>query len=195
MKALEIYPLTAERWPDLADLFGSTGADGGCGCMYWRFTSQEYARSNRQRNKTALRQRVEVGEATGLLAYHAQQPVGWCGISPRENFARLQHSRHFRSLDEKPTWSIVCFFIMQQYRRQHIATGLLRAAVKYAFEHGAEVIDSYPIQMWTETVTVQSAFPGTVAWFRAVGFREVLQTEARSGGQQRVIMRLESARS
>ncbi|HEY3391663.1 MAG TPA: GNAT family N-acetyltransferase [Lacipirellulaceae bacterium] len=191
MKALQIYPLTAERWSDLVELFGSTGADGGCWCMYWRFTSKEYTRSTRQRNKIALRQRVEAAEATGLLAYYAQQPVGWCGISPRENFARLQHSRHFRPLDDKPTWSIVCFFIERQYRRQHIATSLLRAAVNYAFEHGAQVIESYPIQMWTETVTVQAAFPGTVAWFHAVGFREVMQTEARSGGQQRVIMRLE----
>jgi ribosomal protein S18 acetylase RimI-like enzyme len=104
---------------------------------------------------------------------------------------RLQHSRHFRPLDDKPTWSIVCFFIKRHYRRQHIATSLLRAAVTHAFAQGAQVIESYPIQAWTERVTVQAALPGTVAWFRAVGFREVRQTEARSGGQQRVIMRLE----
>jgi GNAT superfamily N-acetyltransferase len=79
----------------------------------------------------------------------------------------------------------------REYRRQQLATSLLRAAVNYAFEHGAEVIESYPIGTWTETVTAHSAFPGTAAWFHEAGFREVMQTEARSGGQPRVIMRLE----
>jgi GNAT superfamily N-acetyltransferase len=94
-------------------------------------------------------------------------------------------------LDDKRPWSIVCFFIKRQYRRQQLATSLLRAAVNYAFGHGAEVIESYPIGTWTETVTAHSAFPGIAAWFHEAGFREVMQTEARSGGQPRVIMRLE----
>src|SRR5688572_22727774 len=190
-KNLEFYPLTTERWMDFVNLFGTSGADGGCWCMYWRFTQQEYARSNRQNNRDALHQRVEAGDATGLLAYQAQQPVGWCGLSPRENFARLQRSRHFRPVDERLTWSIVCFFITRSHRRQSIARHLLQAAVVYAFERGAQAVESYPIQTWSETVTAQAAFPGTVDWFRAVGFREVVQTEARSGGQRRVLMRLE----
>jgi GNAT superfamily N-acetyltransferase len=191
MQNLDIYPLTPERWLDLVRLFGQAGADGGCWCMYWRFTQQEYASSNRQRNQAALYALVEAGAVPGLLAYLGQQPVGWCGLGPREQFGRLQRSRHFRPIDDKPTWSIICFFIDRQHRRQQIATRLLEAAVAHAMAHGAQAVESYPIEAWSETVTMQAAFPGTMAWFEAVGFRQVAQTEARSGGQQRVIMRYE----
>jgi GNAT superfamily N-acetyltransferase len=191
MQSLIIYPLSPERWSDLVRLFGPAGADGGCWCMYWRFTQQQYANSNRQRNQAALQELASADDAPGLLAYHGQQPVGWCGLGPRERFARLQRSRHFRPVDDKLTWSIICFFIERQHRRQGVATRLLEAAVRYAIAHGAQVVEGYPIETWSETVTMQTAFPGTVAWFEAMGFRQVAQTEARSGGQPRAIMRYE----
>jgi hypothetical protein len=131
MQNVEIYPLTSERWSDLLRLFGPSGADGGCWCMYWRFTQQQYAQSNRQLNQAALHDLVEAGNIPGLLAYQADQPIGWCGLSPREQFARLRRSRHFRPIDDRPTWSIVCFFIARQHRRQHVATRLLQFAVTY----------------------------------------------------------------
>jgi GNAT superfamily N-acetyltransferase len=190
-KGLEIHPLTPERWPALVQLFGPSGADGGCWCMYWRLRQREYTRSSRHQNQAALLKLVEGGHTPGLLAYQDRHAVGWCGLSPREHFARLERSRHFRSVDDQPTWSIVCFFVEGRYRRQHVASRLLQAAVAYSFEQGAQAVETYPIEAWSATVTAQSAFPGTVAWFHAAGFREVAKTAARSGGQARIIMRIE----
>jgi len=31
-----VTPATAERWPDLEALFGSSGASAGCWYMFWR---------------------------------------------------------------------------------------------------------------------------------------------------------------
>jgi GNAT superfamily N-acetyltransferase len=190
---LSIYPLTSERWDDLAKLFGPIGADGGCWCMYWRFTAQQYAHSTKTQNKSALQTLLRHNSLPSLLAYAGHQPIGWCGVSPRLSFARLARSRYFPASDDTGVWSIVCFFIQRQHRRHQVATTLLRAAVPHAFAQGASALEAYPIRRWTKQVSNSAAFPGTLAMFQRAGFREVVTTDARSGGQQRVVMRYEKS--
>ncbi len=38
----EVYPVTADRWPDLEALFGPKGAYAGCWCMNWRLKRSLY---------------------------------------------------------------------------------------------------------------------------------------------------------
>jgi GNAT superfamily N-acetyltransferase len=74
-----------------------------------------------------------------------------------------------------PVWSIVCYFIAAEARRQQIASRLLAAAVDYARAHGAEVIEAYP----KDTGAVPGPHPderlhfGTLSMYRAAGFSEV----------------------
>ena len=187
--AIAVHPLTPDRWDDLAALFGRVGADGGCWCMYWRLTGAEYARSDRERNRALLRDLVERDRVPGLLAYLDGRPVGWCGLGPRDGFARLQRSRDLKPVDDLPVWSIVCFFVRRADRHRGVARALLRAGVRYAAAHGAPAVEAYPIDLRGSTVGAKAAFPGTVAMLRAAGFREVATTNARSGGAARVIMR------
>jgi hypothetical protein len=49
-KAIEVHPVTPERWGDLEKLFGPSGAYGGCWCMYFRMRSSDNARE-RERTK------------------------------------------------------------------------------------------------------------------------------------------------
>ena len=51
---LTIRPLTPELWPKLEDLFGESGAVGGCWCMYWRL-GRAICRRSREENKAAFR--------------------------------------------------------------------------------------------------------------------------------------------
>jgi GNAT superfamily N-acetyltransferase len=185
----EIHPLESNRWNDLEELFGKTGGDGGCWCMYWRLSQKEYKDGDRYQRKRILKSFVENGKPVGLLAYHGEAPVGWCGLGPRESFTRLERSRYLKRADDKPVWSIVCFFINSQYRRQGIASALIKSAIEYAAENGAPAIESYPILEWGPKVTRSSAYTGTVEMFHKAGFRQVKVTKARSGGQPRVIMR------
>jgi GNAT superfamily N-acetyltransferase len=188
---LEVHPLTPERWPDLVRLFGPSGADGGCWCMYWRLTQTAYAQSSRTLNQAALKARVDQGQPPGLLAYRQGEPAGWCGLSPRQEFARLQRSRHFATDAAAPAWVIVCFFVQREQRGQGVARALLRAAVEYAVGQGARSLEGYPVNTGAEPLQAQAAFPGTTRMFRAAGFRLVAITPAMSGGQQRAIMRYE----
>jgi GNAT superfamily N-acetyltransferase len=186
---LEIHPLDVERWDDLVKLFGKTGADGGCWCMYWRLSQKEYSAGDRNRNKRLLKSLVEEGQSVGLIAYHGETPVGWCGLGPRESFKRLERSRYLKRVDDKPVWSIVCFFINSKYRRKGVASALIKAAIEYATDQGAPTLESYPILEWGPNVTSTSAYTGTVEMYQKAGFRKVKVTKARSGGQPRVIMR------
>ena len=186
---IEVYPLTPKRWDDLPWLFGPTGADGGCWCMYWRYAQTAYAQSNRTLNRAALKERVDRRQVPGLLAYRQGQPAGWCGLSPRTDFERLQRSRHFATDALPPVWAIVCFFVQREHRRHGVAQALLSAAVTYAGKHGARSLEGYPVKAGKGQMRPQDAFPGTTRLFRAAGFELVAITPAMSGGLPRAIMR------
>ncbi|MGH2371842.1 MAG: GNAT family N-acetyltransferase, partial [Chloroflexota bacterium] len=106
--ALDIYPLTPDRWDDLTTLFGRQGAVAGCWCMWWRLRASEFSRGKRADRRQAFRERVQRGDPPGLLAYAGGRPVGWVSVAPREEFPRLVYSRDmYRPLDDHPgIWSI-----------------------------------------------------------------------------------------
>jgi len=51
---------------------------------------------------------------------------------------------------------------------------LLKAAVAYAKEQGAKIVEAYPIEP-TKSLTGYSGFTGIVSAFRKAGFVEVLR--------------------
>jgi GNAT superfamily N-acetyltransferase len=171
---LEFRPVTRERWPDLEALFGEHGAYGGCWCMWWRLKRSEFAKQIGQGNKEALKRIVEAGDVPGLLAYSDGQPVAWCSVAPRETFPALERSRTLKRVDNKPVWSIVCFFVARSARRKGVMLKLLRAAVEYAAAHGARIVEGYPVEP-ARTLSGASGFTGVVSTFRQAGFVEVLR--------------------
>lgn len=172
---LIIRPLTPERWPDLEQLFGPQGAVKGCWCMWWRFAPREYDQTPRDTRRAALHALVDQGREPGLVAYAGRRPVGWCSLAPREQFLRVRTATTWRPIDSLPVWSIVCYFIAPDARRQQVATRLLAAAVRYARQHGAEVIEAYP----KDTAAVPGPHPderlhfGTASMYLDAGFTEV----------------------
>jgi GNAT superfamily N-acetyltransferase len=121
-----------------------------------------------------LKRIVDVGEVPGLLAYADGQPVAWCSLAPRETFPALERSRTLKRVDDKPVWSIVCFFVARPLRRKGVMLKLLRAAVEYARAHGAKIVEGYPVES-TEGLSGASGFTGVVSTFRQAGFVEVLR--------------------
>ena len=169
----DFYPLTPKRWPDIEQLFGPRGACGGCWCMLWRLKRADFEKQKGSTNKRALRKIVESGKPAGVLAYHGGQPVGWCAVAPRLDFPALGRSRILRPVDDQPVWSVTCFFIARGYRRKGLATKLLGAAVNYAHEQGAKIIEGYPTDPRTNSIPDVFAWTGLAAAFRKAGFQEV----------------------
>ncbi len=172
---LEFQPVTPEHWHDLETLFGKSGAYGGCWCMWWRVTRSEFGKQGNQGNKTTLKAIVDSGEVPGLLAYAAGKPIAWCSVAPREAFPSLERSRTLKRVDDLPVWSIVCFYVAKPYRRKGLMAELLRAAIDYARQHGAKIVEGYPIEPKHDDSPPVSTFTGIFSAFQEVGFVEVLR--------------------
>ncbi len=185
MSEVDIRPLTPALWPDLEKLFSPRGAVGGCWCMWWRKSASEWDRGKGEPNKAEFKGIVKDGAEPGLIAYFDGEAVGWCSLAPRPEFPRLQRSRVLKAVDERPVWSVVCFFIARGHRSRGVARALLRAAADFAAERGAEVLEGYPVEPAKGRMPDAFAFTGVPAMFLSAGFREV---ERRSPG--RPIMRL-----
>ena len=50
----------------------------------------------------------------GLIGYLDGRPVGWISLGPREDYAKLKRSPVMKPVDDKPVWSIVCFYVDRQ---------------------------------------------------------------------------------
>ena len=146
---IDVRPLTRERWADLVELFERPGASiaRGCYCMYYRRSGEHVPPrgiTRSQANKRDLEALVDRGVVPGLLAYDDGRPVGWVSLGPREDYAKLARSLVMKPVDDKPVWSIVCFFVDAKARHRGIAEALLAGALAWARENGVELLEAYP---------------------------------------------------
>lgn len=168
---LAVRPVTPDLWPALDQLFGRSGASNGCWCMYWRL-GPDYARRPRDDNRVALRSLVEQGPPPGLLAFEGDLPVGWCQFTPRTALPWLDSGPRVPRVDDRPVWSISCFFVRRSHRRRGVATALIEEAVRLAREQGIAVLEAYPIDMDASRGT-SNPFTGVASSFRQAGFEVV----------------------
>ncbi len=172
--ALSYQPLTPDRWQDFEAVFGPRGACAGCWCMYWRLTRKEWTQNQYEPNRLAMKAIVDSGEVPGIIAYRGEAPVGWASVAPRERFQSLQRSDVLAPVDDKPVWSVVCFYVPRQYRKQGIMEGLASAALEYACRKGAKIVEAYPMDS-DKPLTTLSAYMGIKSVLEKVGFKEALR--------------------
>ena len=170
---LEFHPVTADLWDDFETLFGERGACGGCWCMWWRLKRSDFEKQKGEGNKRAMKKIITSGEVPGLLAYIDGQPVAWCSVAPRAAFPVLDRSRILKRVDDQPVWSIVCFFVARPFRRKGIMLQFLRAVVKHAGEHGAHIVEGYPVEPKKPSTPDLFLYHGVASTFRKAGFVEV----------------------
>jgi GNAT superfamily N-acetyltransferase len=176
MPELEIVPLTPARLPDLAKLFGQGGDPRDCWCAFYRTRERWPAKLEDRiaRNRAVLESAVGTLQAEhrapGLVAYSGDEAVGWVSLGPRTDYERLEHSTVLARIDDKPVWSIVCFVVGRRSRGQGIGRALLDAAVAYAREHGATLLEAYPTDAQGKRIPAADAYHGTLAMFERAGF-------------------------
>jgi len=61
-------------------------------------------------NRSALKRLVDNGVVPGLLGYRDGKPIAWLSLGPREQYAKLAKSPVMKAVDDKPVWSVVCFY-------------------------------------------------------------------------------------
>ncbi len=170
---LRFEPLSLKNWESLEKLFGPRGACGGCWCMTWRLKRSEYESKKGEGNRLEFHKLCSEGKPLGILAFVGMDPVGWCSVSPRNDYVRLETTRVLKRVDSEDVWSIVCLYVSRGGRNRGISRQLIDAAVSYAGSMGARIVEGYPIDPKKPNVPDVFAFTGLVSAFVAAGFEEV----------------------
>jgi len=175
---LTIRPVTPERWPDLEAIFNARGCSiaRGCWCMCYRRSGARpplpRGMTRAKANRADLKALVDSGKPPGLIAYRGRAPVGWISLGPREEFAKLERSPVMKPVDDKPVWSVICFVIPSEHRRQGVAHTLLRGAIDYARKHGATLLEAYPVDK-RGRASDDTMWFGAKSMYDRAGFKEV----------------------
>lgn len=177
LEQLTFEPLTRGNWGKFTELFGSKGACGNCWCMYYRLSKTDFREGKTEEgNKNAMKELVWAGKPAGILGLYEGQAIAWCAFAPREDFIKLEKSRVHKRIDDKSVWSIPCFFIDKNFRRNGISVALLKGVIHYAEANEIKIIEAYP------TIPTQEKLPDSFAWiglyksFERAGFEIVDRT-------------------
>ncbi len=194
---LSIVSLTSARFRDLAALFEEGGDPKWCWCAYFRFRGRSWSNSTAAENRAALQALAleqDDHPAPGLIAYRDGRAVGWVSLGPRDDYERLTYSKVLAPLDDAPVWSIVCFVVSRRARGQGVAAKLLAAAVDYARERGATMLEGYPIDTSAGRVPSANAYHGTLSMFERAGFQVAALRQFSESTPVRPIVRLKISR-
>ncbi len=174
---ITVEPLTEANWGKFVQLFGKNGACGNCWCMYYRLKKNDFIEGKADDgNKDAMHELVKAGKPAGMIAFYEDLPIAWCAFAPREDFMKLENSRVHKRIDNKEVWSIPCFFIAKEFRRQHISVLLLEGVIEYARKQGIKIIEAYPSIPTQEKLLDSFAWIGLYKSFERAGFEIVDRT-------------------
>jgi GNAT superfamily N-acetyltransferase len=186
--SVDVRPATADRWGDIAKLFGGRRGDrSSCWCQV--FVDGGTAGSDK---RDSLHQEItHAAIAPGLIAYIDDHPVGWTRVGPRSTLPGVLGNRAIARVltDDDGAWWVTCFKVDSRHRRTGVGAALLSSAVEYAREHGATSVEGHPVDVGSlkaARVSGSAIYTGTVAMFTAAGFTEVARTYP-----TRPVMRLE----
>ena len=150
--------------------------------MVFRPMTTADRRAGRPAKTSAISRTVAAGTPVGILAYDSDEPVAWCSIAPLETHQNLPGQGPLGDTsDAEGVWSLPCFFVRSDIRRQGLTRQLITAAINYAEDHGAKSIEAYPIVQDSPG----NRFMGFVSTFEANGFKKV-----RTLDTLRIMMRL-----
>src|SRR3954447_17426308 len=164
--AVRVAPATAQQWPQLGRVFGPREKDpNSCWC-------QRFVRHEEPDNRSALHREVEqAGVSVGLLAYLNNDAVGWTRVVPRSTLPGVTENRALaRIVDDDPdAWWVSCFVVRREHRGSGVGAALLEAAVDWAAQHGASVLDGHPVDthgLTDGTASPSAIFTGTLSMFQ-----------------------------
>lgn len=153
--------------PRLRDDFFRVHCDenesGWCYCSAWWVPTWEgWGERTAEENRRLREELLDRGEYDGYLIYVDGVPAGWCQAGRRDRLEKL--TRQY-GLDPDPdTWAITCFQIAPAYRRQGLATHLLREVLRDLRDRGVRRVEAFPFR------DTDDPWTGPEEMFLAAGF-------------------------
>ena len=172
LQEVDCAPAAPDRWCQIERLFRSCGDARGCWCGFWYRSNREFRAGWAEDNRRFLKALIDGGMEPGVIACRDGEAVGWCGVAPRAKQDRLSRSRVLAPVDDAAVWSITCFVVAKEHRRQGLMRPLIAAAVAHARACGASIVEAYPIDPQRKLSSAE-LYTGTLAAFLDTGFEEV----------------------
>jgi GNAT superfamily N-acetyltransferase len=189
---ITVEPASSDRFDDVEVMLAPrTRTVVACWCLVYRLDSRTNRQLGAEERRERMRQLCAESVPPGVLAYDGADVVGWAGIAPRSEVRGIRDNRKIPPMDDTPVWSLWCLKVRPGHRGQGVSLALIDGAVRYAFEHGAPAVESYPMDNPDRRVDTTAAYVGTRSQFEAAGFRYVTDTAATSGRVPRILMRRE----
>ena len=173
---LKFESLASSNWKQFETLMGEKGGCGNCWCMYFRLPHKVFQENKPNGNKKLMKQLVNKGLPQGLIASMNSKPVGWIALAPREDYLKLENTRVFKPIDDKPVWSITCFFVKKEFRRMGLSQQLIKGAVDFAKKKKIKTLEAYPAIPYDEKVPHSFLWVGVLSSFIKNGFKIVRQS-------------------
>jgi GNAT superfamily N-acetyltransferase len=169
--------VSAENWTDFESLFQKRGAPKSCWCTAWRKIRPDL-KADPSAKKHEMEKRIRGGELVGILGYLNADPVAWCSVSPRDTY-RSSMADVLEGDEHETIWSIVCFFVMGNFRGKGLFARLIAAAEIHAAQSGATVLEAYPV----DPDSPSYRFGGFLPAFEELGYKNV----GRKGSRRYVV--------
>lgn len=191
-----VVPANRASWEDLELVFGSRGTAYRCQCQRYKLAPKEsFGNFPVEERAFRLRGQTDCGHprsrtTSGLVAYLGDEPVGWCAVEPRPEYAgllrvfRIPWEGRDEDRDDPSVWAVTCLLTRAGFRKRGVSRVLALAAVDFARERGARALEAYPIT--TTDVISEELHVGTVPTFEAAGMTIVSRPTVR-----RIVMRID----
>jgi len=183
MPNITIEPATADRFSDAQHALSGGGDGHSCQCQWWMITNAEWQKTSREQREDLLRDEIDAGPAPALIAYVDGEAAGWVRVGPRSRQVRIARTRNVTANSEEPwdddaVWTVSCFVVRKEHRKQGLNARLLGAAIDYARTGGARVIEAYPLDPDAgRKIPVNDLYHGVLSTFEDAGFREVARPQ------------------
>jgi GNAT superfamily N-acetyltransferase len=164
-----------EVWDDIQHALSGGGDGRSCQCVWPVLMNKEWQTTDLDQRTALFQQEVASDRPPGIVAYVDGEAAGWVRVGPRPVQRRLGRTRNIvastrEPLDDESVWAVSCFVVRKEHRGQGLNSVLLAAAVDFARDQDARVIEGYPIDTTQTDVHVNDLFHGALSTFLAAGF-------------------------
>ena len=179
MPEIAIVPATVDRFDDAEHALTGGGDGRSCQCQWWTITNAEFQRATTDARRTMLHDELKSDAVPpALLAYVEGEPAAWVRVGPRTAQIRISRTRDIAAntptpLDDPGVWAVTCFVVRREHRGQGLSARLLAAAIDFARDNGARVLEAYPFDTAVSSHGSNELYRGVLSVFEAAGFREV----------------------
>lgn len=182
-----VRAVTQDHLDDLGRLWASDKLANACWCMWFIIPVKDFHAAGGEGNRASFCDLAARSDLPlGLLAYRADEPVGWCAVGPRARYVRALKTPTYRggeASEDETVWLVPCFFVRQEVRGKGVSRALLEGAIRLAQDNGATAIEGFPY-VGPKKRSGGDVQVGHAALFAACGFEVI-----RMPSPARVVMR------